>query len=182
MYCSLDCYKSEKHAECSENFYRDCITEELVGNEVDAESKQKMIDILTKMQQHDFKEDEDFTDSDENRIDSDDEEAVDLQNRIEGLNLDNADEVWNALTEEEKNEFTAFVSAGDVGTVIPQWEPWWLFKKKGKLIEEVQNIDKLEEEALKKCPMLKKVSKLSELTVSVKLSIFFRELYYFYGI
>lgn len=171
LYCSVDCYKSEKHIQCSEDFYRDCVNEELSTLNVDEESKSKMIDILKRMKNTSNSSDFDklFQDIDthdgenDEAVDSDDEEHLELHERIKDLNLDDADVVWDALNEDERNEFEALLSQGNVGSIMPQWEPWWMYSKKKKLVE---NIDEpnLEDEVLKKCPELKPSPKLSSLT------------------
>ncbi|KAK6056041.1 HIT zinc finger [Cooperia oncophora] len=38
-YCSLRCYKCEKHSECSENFYKQCVKEELEGRRFQGDGK-----------------------------------------------------------------------------------------------------------------------------------------------
>lgn len=175
LYCSLDCYKSEKHAECSEGFYRDCVSEEMASYQADDESKQKMIDILKKMQEEGgdvdgmmLDENEDIGDvNDETeKIDSDDEEEIDLHERIKDLNLNDSNAIWNALTEDERNEFEAMLNQGDIGSVMPQWEPWWMYRKEKKLVENVSEKDE-EEQKLKLCPVLKKVLEMQSLTVSL---------------
>ncbi|KAJ0173227.1 hypothetical protein K1T71_011403 [Dendrolimus kikuchii] len=174
LYCSLDCYKSEKHIGCSEDFYRDCVNEELSSLNVDNKSKNKMIDILKRMQNTNSDSDFDklFDDVNDNEydnggneepVDSDDEEGLELHERVKDLNLDDADEVWNVLNEDERNEFMAMINQGDVGSVMPQWEPWWMYSKKKKLVEDVEEID-LGAEELTKCPALKIAPKLSSLT------------------
>ncbi|XP_032527140.2 zinc finger HIT domain-containing protein 2 [Danaus plexippus] len=161
FYCSLDCYKSEKHLECSENFYRECVNQELASNTADDEAKNKMIDILKRMHNESF--DNDLENIEEPvEIDSDDDSEIDLHTRIKDLNLDDPDALWNALTSDEKNEFEAMLSQGDVGTIIPQWQPWWLFRKEKKLVEEVDLNG--EKEALERCPTIKTVPKFSSLT------------------
>lgn len=91
FYCCLDCYRSEKHQECSEEFYRDCITEELVGNNIDDEAKRKMIDILKRAHRDDVNRPEhleelirSIEEVEDDAVDSDDEEYVDLEDRIKG--------------------------------------------------------------------------------------------------
>ncbi|KAM3963947.1 zinc finger HIT domain-containing protein 2 [Aphomia sociella] len=165
-YCSLDCYKSDRHSVCSESFYRDCVNEELVSHQTDDESKSKMIEILKKMQNQDDNDidiPEELLEDGDSVIDSDDEEDVDLHERIKDLNLDDPDAIWNALTEDEKNEFEALLNQGDVGSIIPQWEPWWMYRKEEKLIEDV-NADEKVEDSLNNCPHLKAVPPLSSLT------------------
>ncbi|CAH0758494.1 unnamed protein product [Diatraea saccharalis] len=172
FYCSLDCYKSEKHIECSESFYKDCVNNELSSLNVDNESKQKMIDILSKISKQDVYDPEDFNDLrkvgyDGESIDSDDEADLSLEERIKDLNLDDPDALWKVLTTDEKNEFEALLSKGDFGSLIPQWEPWWMFSKTEKLVEDVDDKNDDEKNALMKCPQLLNVPPFSALT-SVK--------------
>lgn len=51
-------------------------------------------------------------------VDSDDEIQVDLHERIKDINLNNPDEVWDALTEDERNDFEALLSKGISLSVI----------------------------------------------------------------
>lgn len=94
------------------------MNEELNLSNVDTESKNKMIDILKKMQSNDSDFDRLFDDIEHNEdeadepVDSDDEEGLGLHERVKDLNLDDADEVWNALNEDERNEFTAMLNQG----------------------------------------------------------------------
>ena len=87
-YCSLQCYRSPSHTSCSEQFYKECVTEELRGQEADTESKQRMVDILHRMNSQEEEEE----DSD------DDEDPLDLAERLQGIDLDDAAETWSALT------------------------------------------------------------------------------------
>lgn len=54
-YCSLTCYKSSIHLECTEQFYKECIAEELDVQSSDDVGKNEMIDILKRV----YGEDED---------------------------------------------------------------------------------------------------------------------------
>lgn len=162
FYCSLDCYKSEKHSECSETFYQECVTNELMSHNADDESRNKMIDILKRMQGDDGIDIDDLIEYDDS-VDSDDGNENDLEERLKGLNLDNADELWNALTEDEQNEFEALLNQGDVGSILQQWEPWWLYHKERKMVQEMNGDDEYEK-ALKNCPDLKAVPKFDSLT------------------
>ncbi|XP_045454018.1 zinc finger HIT domain-containing protein 2 [Melitaea cinxia] len=164
FYCSLDCYKSDKHMECSENFYRECVNQELASHHVDEDAKLKMVEILKKMHENGDDEIDDPENCED--VDSDDGSDIDLHTRIQDLNLDDPDALWNALTEDERNEFEFMLSKGDVGAIIPQWEPWWLYCKEKKLIEDVNETSN-EAEVLKTCPQIKSVPKFSSLT-SVK--------------
>lgn len=122
-----------------------------------------MIDILQRMQDEDNIDIDDLIEYDDEPADSDDEAEVDLQERIKDLNLDDADAVWNALTEDERNEFEALLNQGDVGCIMPQWEPWWMYHREKKKVEVVGINDK---DALEKCPELKTVPKFETLMVS----------------
>lgn len=48
-YCSLTCYKSTSHLECTEQFYKQCIEEELNVQDSDDICKKEMIDILKRV-------------------------------------------------------------------------------------------------------------------------------------
>ncbi|KAJ8711137.1 hypothetical protein PYW07_008379 [Mythimna separata] len=163
FYCSLDCYKSEKHQQCSESFYRDCVNDELTSHNADDESRDKMIEILKRMQNEDTDniDIDNLIEYDDEPADSDDEEEIDLEERIKDLNLDDPDAVWNALTEDERNEFEALLNQGDVGSIMPQWDPWWTYRRDKKLVEDVAVDDS---KALENCPELKAVVKFETLT------------------
>lgn len=98
-YCSLICYQSEKHLQCSEEFYKDCIVEEL-AQQNDDKGKKKLLEILKR---HHLEEDNESLDSD------DDDDVADIADRLAGVNLDDADEVWKKLTKDEQLEFVAFL-------------------------------------------------------------------------
>ncbi|XP_063896445.1 zinc finger HIT domain-containing protein 2 [Helicoverpa armigera] len=163
FYCSLDCYKSENHMQCSESFYRECVNSELMSHHAGDESRDKMVDILKRMQDEDNIDIDNLIEYDDEPADSDDEAEIDLQDRLRDLNLDDADAVWNALTEDERNEFEALLNQGDVGSIVPQWEPWWTYRRDKKLVEDVAVDDG---EALKNCPELKPVPKFETLTTA----------------
>lgn len=87
-------------------------------------------------------------DDDNETIDSDDEEDVlDLGDRLAGIDLNHTDKVWERLTNDEKQEFMAFLKSGDVAKFVPKWEPWWKFDNTKK-VQEVEECGKYKE----KCP------------------------------
>lgn len=58
--------------------------------------------------------------------DSDDDDSLpDLYDRLQNVDLNDADEVWKRLSEQEKLEFQAILNSGDVSQLIPEYEPWW---------------------------------------------------------
>ncbi|KAJ8712794.1 hypothetical protein PYW08_008098 [Mythimna loreyi] len=166
FFCSLECYKSEKHQKCSESFYRDCVNDALTSHNADEESRNKMVEILKRMQNEDTDniDIENLIEYDEEPVDSDDEEAIALEERIKGLNLDDADALWNVLTEDEKNAFEALLNHGDIASIMPQWNPWWTHRKHKKLVEDVDADKALELDWIQKCPKLKEVPKFESLT------------------
>lgn len=100
-----------------------------------------------------------FDDDDDDAIDSDDEEDVlDLGDRLAGIDLNHADKVWEKLTNDEKQEFMAFLKSDDVAKFLPKWEPWWEFESTKK-VQELQESGKYKE----KCPEV--VSEIKDFNV-----------------
>ncbi|XP_017790403.1 PREDICTED: zinc finger HIT domain-containing protein 2 [Habropoda laboriosa] len=171
-YCNVDCYKSEAHLECSESFYKQCVEDELKLQERGLEGRQKMIEILKRVHEQDLinmqaleSDEEDEEDEEEEildeQLDSDDDEDVpDLEKRLHDINLDNADEVWSALTDAEKQEFEALIKNGDIEKLLPQWVPWWTYHTKKKLVQEM---DQKNDEETKELPPLIDVPIFNEL-------------------
>lgn len=126
LYCSLNCYQSVSHLECSESFYKENVMNELqIGDNTD--KKNTMLEILQRMHESNkisvSEDDLDVGDEDEpveylnfggdfhfDSLDSDDDDDFqDITDRLAGVNLDNAEEVWEKLTEDEKQDFVAFL-------------------------------------------------------------------------
>jgi len=121
-YCSLPCYQSASHSRCSEQFYQECVKAELVGDNLSDESREKMQKILTRInaeQNGDGLSEDDSVDSD------DDDDVPELTERLKGVDLDNCDRVWELLTESERREFNELVDKGDIGGLLPNFDPWW---------------------------------------------------------
>ena len=74
-------------------------------------------------------------------LDSDDEE--DIAARLNGVDLDDPDKVWDNLIESEKVEFEKLVESGEIAKYVPQFLPWWSYKtERPILIEELDERDK----------------------------------------
>jgi hypothetical protein len=150
-YCNLQCYRSPRHVQCAEKFYKDCVKDELElraeEDKTSISSRSHMIDVLKKMQ----REEELENDSDEEGIDSDDDE-LDLADRVAGLDLDDADAIWNNLTETERKEFERLVETGDIEKMVPKFEAWWEKKADEKFVIVVGEGDKEFEDIMKACP------------------------------
>ncbi len=57
--------------------------------------------------------------------DDDDDFVLDLSERMQDVNLNDADEIWDRLTEEEKTRFNTVLKSGEIAKLIPDYEPWW---------------------------------------------------------
>lgn len=68
-------------------------------------------------------------------IDSDDDVDDDIVTRLEGIDINNSEDIWKHLTEEERQEFQNLVNNGEILNLVPDFIPWWEAKK--VLVEEV---------------------------------------------
>lgn len=66
-------------------------------------------------------------------LDSDDEEGAtkviecsDLAERLQNVDLNDANAVWQKLTTEEQKDFEKLVQTGDISTIVPDYKPWWV--------------------------------------------------------
>ena len=143
-YCSVRCYQNQKHSQCSEQFYQNCVQEELRFSSdkrnvdgSDQKAKNETIAALKRLQEG---ETEELGIQDE-LLDSDDEEDID--SRLQGIDLDNPDKVWEKLEESEKIEFQKLVETGEIQKFIPEFVPWWdhNFNESKLLIDDVGNIN-----------------------------------------
>ncbi|KAK5638123.1 hypothetical protein RI129_012418 [Pyrocoelia pectoralis] len=126
-YCSITCFQSNAHIECAESFYKSCVLENMSNNESnDEESRQKIEEMFQRLRDYD---EDDSLDSD------DDEECESLSARLENVDLDDTKEVWNRLTNDERQEFEAFLKSGDVSKLVPKWIPWWCTEDNTKIQE-----------------------------------------------
>ncbi|GAO49916.1 hypothetical protein SAICODRAFT_32102 [Saitoella complicata NRRL Y-17804] len=131
-YCSLACYKGERHAECSEDFYKTSLIEEIKNKKVDDEQKRSMLDVLKR-----FEEDQGVADEELQEIlreegdgegleDEEESDNTDLKLRLEGLDLDEAsfEEMWQRLTPEERERFVQIArEAEEQGVDLDDSEP-----------------------------------------------------------
>ncbi|KAG7093986.1 hypothetical protein E1B28_007616 [Marasmius oreades] len=123
-YCSLTCFRSSVHSDCSETFYKKEIKDGIAGQPAgNAEERLKMMEILKRFEESNL---------DDEGPDGSDED--DLGDRFEGLNLENAayEDIWGRLTEEEKNRFLKAVDnpESDLRRDLlthsqEECEPWW---------------------------------------------------------
>ena len=147
--------------------------------EASKESRESMMKILNRM--NDQQEEEEEEDSD------DDEDPVDLEERMRGVNLDNPEELWARLTEDERREFDQLARSGEVGSVLPDYQPWWSIKLQTKKIRELDELEEEEERLMEICPPVEKeIPQLSQLCPKpsefIKFGIFNILYAYAYGV
>ena len=113
-YCSSTCYKSEKHMRCSELFYKECVMEAMKEQKASDESKRKVLEMLTKLEEQDREAQKDL-------------ETEDLEERLGEIDINSADPeaLWSALTDRERRNFESAVESGEISNVIGIWVPWW---------------------------------------------------------
>ncbi|RDD41776.1 Zinc finger HIT domain-containing protein 2 [Trichoplax sp. H2] len=129
-YCSLQCYKCQKHQQCSEVFYKDHVMEELKNNRASQDDKEKILNILQRLNESESMHEEDS-------------DGLSLSERLSDLNLDkDLNVVWEKLSEKEKQDFEQCLTNGDISRLISLWQPWWRTNvAKGERIKVVDNDD-----------------------------------------
>lgn len=67
-------------------------------------------------------------DSDDDAEDTEREviECVDLAERLQNVDLNDANAVWQNLTAAEQRDFEALVQTGDISAIVPEYKPWWV--------------------------------------------------------
>ncbi|XP_004226029.2 zinc finger HIT domain-containing protein 2-like [Ciona intestinalis] len=130
-YCMLDCYKGDKHSDCSELFYRECFIGEMKDRHVSDEEKMRLLKMIERTEEENPIED--FT------LEEDLEERLKDLN-VEDLGEDEMDELWSRLTLQEQEDFKAAVASGSLRDekghhVVQSWEPWWLKHDSGLVKE-----------------------------------------------
>ncbi|KAI9266478.1 hypothetical protein BDA99DRAFT_558556 [Phascolomyces articulosus] len=159
-YCSLGCYKDLQHADCTESFYKDSITEEIRSRGTSDEEKQKMLQLLRRFE---AENDQLATTHNEEEMDEkeDNDSMDDLHDRFATIDLDKADSeaIWALLSDQERKEFEALLQfqqqQGDShegldDIPIPEYHPWWnnetIGSNKKVVIQELENEQEEEEE------------------------------------
>ncbi|KAF9499950.1 hypothetical protein BDN71DRAFT_1502444 [Pleurotus eryngii] len=108
-YCSLTCFRSDSHGECSEGFYRKEVETDIQSEpSKTAEERRRMMELLKKFEEDSLKqEDGDGDDGD----DSDGEDGTnELSKRLRGTGdyfLDSTlpDDLWTLLTPSQQQKF-----------------------------------------------------------------------------
>ncbi|XP_033757836.1 zinc finger HIT domain-containing protein 2-like [Pecten maximus] len=124
-YCSVLCYKGQKHMDCSESFYKDCFMEGLKDQSSGPEEKRKILEMLSRVE------------NETEGLDSESDDEPDLAERLEGLDLEcDAGAIWKRLTEKERKEFDQMTRDGRLGHLVEVWTPWWTPESKQLIQDE----------------------------------------------
>ncbi|KAF8605897.1 hypothetical protein BDV93DRAFT_521242 [Ceratobasidium sp. AG-I] len=132
QYCSLVCYRSEEHSNCTETFYKASLTEQIETEPArTVDEKRQMLELLKRFEEESI----------ENSDDEDEEDMNDLVSRIQGVDLDNLNHnaLWGLLSEEERQKFTKMISdpaSDDLKRLFQSQElaeshrePWWVIEE-----------------------------------------------------
>ncbi|KAF8326830.1 uncharacterized protein EI90DRAFT_1876391 [Cantharellus anzutake] len=163
-YCSLSCYKSQAHNQCTEPFYRKVLEDDIQTDSKirTNEERKRILDMLKRLEEEDL---EGFPD------DSDEDDKQDsLAARLGDLDLDRAttSEVLAALNDDERATFTKMLkdpnskaakevlSFHDVAS--QSWKPWWESENEdtnsslGELTTLTESFDAMLSAPTKMCP------------------------------
>ncbi|XP_072166120.1 zinc finger HIT domain-containing protein 2-like [Diadema setosum] len=133
-YCSLSCYKGEKHSECSESFYKQNFIQALKETKGSHKDKERVLEMLRRLEME-----EPTVDSDDEDEEVQNGQVESLERRLAGLDLDKEPEkVWDKLTPEERREFDEVLQGGGIGAMLEEWDPWWTNHDR-ELISELGN-------------------------------------------
>lgn len=102
-YCSVNCYRCEKHSKCSEEFYKGQVMSHLQTNQVDDDVRNQIVELL---------------------VGGNLKAPKKKRKRIKRLY---GDEEY-ALTEEEWSKFDSLVESGGIFDLLPAnfWDPWYI--------------------------------------------------------
>lgn len=131
---------------CTEAFYKSCIQEELSTD--DSNDMKKIYEILKSIHEtdagieHDFNtgktesdlDEDDVSDDDDNDANDNEEDLEDIATRLQNVDINDADEVWEHLSLSERAEFKKLIDNKKIMDLVPEHKPWWSLKKT-KIIE-----------------------------------------------
>ncbi|KAG8995786.1 hypothetical protein FRB93_001068 [Tulasnella sp. JGI-2019a] len=135
-YCSLICYRSEAHTQCTEPFYKREVEDQIkAGSSTSTEEeKRQMLELLKRFEMENMSEGEGGSDDNEDE-DSDTEGVGELAKKLQGVDLDTVDpeEILMLLSSAQRQEFMAMIRdpssrraqsllANNDATVPPWWE------------------------------------------------------------
>lgn len=88
-----------------------------------------------------------------------------MADRLQNVDLNDANAVWSQLTEAERQEFENIVHSDDISNLIEILEPWWTQKTIKPLIEEITpNATKKPTETLDIPPVFPNITEFAQLS------------------
>ncbi|KZP30636.1 hypothetical protein FIBSPDRAFT_814946 [Athelia psychrophila] len=134
-YCSLTCFRSEAHSQCSETFYRKEVESGIQAEPSKSTAeKMQMMELLKRLEKESAEEDPNMLE--ESEEDEEDDED-DLAQRLEGMDLESVqtEQLWEMLTPEERKKFMKALDNPDSELAqqllaseeleSDRMEPWW---------------------------------------------------------
>ncbi|CAO3577344.1 unnamed protein product [Absidia cylindrospora] len=126
-YCSLACYKDQKHGSCTETFYKDNVMAEMRSMDSDDLNKTSMQKILNK-----FEAENDQLNAHEQQQslvrNESDNTLKTLEQQFEDMDIAKTDAslIWDLLSPQERHDFQALMKMDAwQGLDLPEYEPWW---------------------------------------------------------
>jgi len=173
-YCTLKCYKSEQHVDCSETFYKESFMRDLKEKEeVSSEEKARILEMIERTYEENPLYNAGVCDDEDGEEDEEDLETRMGDLDISKLNDNNIEEVLARLTKRELDNFHAMIDSGRIFDIYEketgveqQWKPYW-HKHDNGLVEEL--LDDVKEKAAVIPPTL--VASVSKSSPSVAFNL-----------
>lgn len=126
---------------------QECVVNEIKSQGIVERSDEifGMIERLEHQDQDHYTENLDSDDEDEN-------DANGLDCRIAGINLDDADAIWEKLNEQERQELKSLLYNNECHDMIERITPWWCNQMNTQLIRDEEMFQSEIENILKSCP------------------------------
>merc|ERR1712226_924412 len=123
-YCSLQCYKSEKHSDCSESFYRNEVMEALKGKK--CPGREQMTELLDEIARLDVGSVDGLT------------ESCNGESRVIDMDSEN---LYDQLDEKEKQAFDDLLRNNKGALIFDPIVPWWTDDKTSEIAPEIAEAD-----------------------------------------
>ncbi|XP_069824397.1 zinc finger HIT domain-containing protein 2 [Dendropsophus ebraccatus] len=111
-YCSLACYRGARHSACSELFYRDAVLRTLREEDAERRGRRQVEETLLKLR----------------------EEEAPLCG-TDAVISEEESGLWDSLSCQEKEHFNQLLQSGHIGSLVPEWRPWWENQQGYKIME-----------------------------------------------
>ncbi|KAJ7135483.1 hypothetical protein C8R43DRAFT_929429, partial [Mycena crocata] len=131
-YCSLTCFRSEAHSQCSETFYKKEVEFDIRAEpSKTAHERHRMLELLKRFEEDSAAQGE-LTGEDEDEVDE-----SDLSRRLQSVDLESttSDHLWGLLTSVEREKFLkamedpssdlALQLLASKDLEVEKQEPWW---------------------------------------------------------